>query len=67
MRMKQRARRGYTLAGGDPSDAYRLGNARFSRGEAGDFRSRWELTDAIQSAIEQAGDECYLCAKMRDE
>ena len=28
--------------GGDPSDAYRLGNARFSRGEAGDFRSRRE-------------------------
>ena len=48
---------------GDRSDAYKLGNARFSRGEVGDFRSRRELTDAIKNAIEQSGDECYLCAK----
>lgn len=50
---------------GDPKDAYRLGNAKFSRGEAGDFLSRREMTDTIKSVIEEAGEECPCCAKWR--
>ena len=53
--------------GGDPTDAYRLGNAKFSAGEAGDFGSRREMTDTIKSVIEESGDECYSCEKWKEE
>ena len=51
---------------GDREDAYKLGNARFSKGELlNHFESRRELTDAITDAIEQSGmDGCPRCAKM---
>lgn len=54
---------------GDREDAYKLGNARFSRGElSSHFESRRELTDAIKNAIEQSGmDGCPLCAKMLED
>ena len=49
--------------GGDRSDAYRLGNARFT----GDARSRREWMDAIKNAIEQSGDDCYYCSKWLED
>ncbi len=53
--------------GGDPVDAYRLGNAKFSSGETGIFESRREMTDLIKEEIEWASDECSSCSKWRDE
>ena len=56
-----------TMEGGaDPQEAYKIGNARFTRGELqARFESRKELTDAIKAAIDEiALDECPLCAKM---
>ena len=54
---------------GDREDAYKLGNARFSKGELlNHFESRRELTDAIKAAIEQSGmDGCPRCAKMLED
>ena len=54
---------------GDREDAYKLGNARFSKGELlNHFESRRELTDAIKDAIEQSGmDGCPRCAKMLED
>lgn len=41
--------------GADPAEAYKLGNWLYSRGKLEEFRSRREMTDAIQAAIEDAG------------
>jgi hypothetical protein len=51
------------------TDAYRLGNARFSRGQFAEvFRSPREMTEAIKSAVEDyVSDECPRCAKFRYE
>ena len=47
----------------DPSDAYRLGNNKFSEGELdGRFDTRKEMTDAIKAAIDESGMECYACS-----
>lgn len=45
--------------------AYRLGNARFSKGSLrASFASRIELTDAIKNAVEDhPADMCPRCAK----
>ena len=54
---------------GDHSDAYRLGNSLYTRGRLTDtFRSRREMTDAIQSAIQDAGaDGCPRCDKLLED
>jgi hypothetical protein len=54
---------------GDPEDAYKIGNAMFSAGELKNhFDSRRELTDAIKTAIKQAGlGPCPICAKMLED
>ncbi len=53
----------------DIESAYKLGNALFSAGELdGVFESRREMTDLIQEAVsDNSADECYSCAKWRDE
>lgn len=53
----------------DIEDAYKLGNAKFSRGELGNhFESRREMTDAIKGAVEtHCAGECYSSAKWRNE
>lgn len=49
-------------------DAYKIGNARITSGELTIFNSRREMTDAIKEAVEDnSADECYSCAKHRDE
>ena len=46
----------------DPSDAYRLGNSKFSKGELDEvFYDRREMTDAIKAAIDESGTECPAC------
>jgi hypothetical protein len=48
--------------GADPVDAYRLGNAMFTRGEVALFESRREMTDALKRVM--AGyrpSECFRC------
>jgi hypothetical protein len=58
----------YDALAGDDTPAYKLDNYRLSAGELkGVFSSSREMTDAIKSAIQDAGLECYACAKLRDE
>lgn len=45
--------------------AYAIGTNMFKAGEVDGTRE--EFMDAIKSAIENAADECYCCAKHRDE
>ncbi|MGA9070037.1 MAG: hypothetical protein WB424_07275 [Terracidiphilus sp.] len=53
---------------GDEADAYKLGNYLFSNGKLeGVFSERTEMTDAIKNAIQSAGIECALCAKIDTE
>ena len=48
----------------DPTDAYRVGNSKFTKGEIDDvFDTRKEMTDEIKAAIEEAADECYICVR----
>lgn len=51
------------------TDAYKLASWKFSRGELRDvFKTRKEMTDAIQEAIQNAGSfGCGICAKMMDD
>ena len=54
----------YVNQDSDPSDAYRLGNSKFTRGDLGGvFDTRREMTDEIKAAIEESALECYACAK----
>lgn len=55
--------------GADIEDAYRLGNAKFTRGEFVDiFQDRREMTDTIKSLVEEHyAAECSTCAKWRNE
>jgi hypothetical protein len=47
--------------------AYRLGNTKFSRGEAGAFENRREMTDYIKEVIEDhPAEECPSCEHIRD-
>lgn len=51
----------------DFSDAYRLGNDRFSRGELTDiFESRREMTDTIKFVVEDnyGPESCWACDKL---
>lgn len=49
--------------------AYKLGNYRISQGLLGDrFDDRRDMTDLVAAVVaEYYGDECYVCAKHRDE
>jgi hypothetical protein len=50
---------------GDPADAYRLGNYRFTNGQLGGvFTDRREMTDTIQAAIAESAEECGYCRKV---
>lgn len=51
------------------TDAYKLANWRFSHGQLRDvFKTRKEMTDAIQETIQSAGSfGCGICAKMMDD
>lgn len=53
----------------DIESAYKLGNVKFTAGNLGDiFDSRREMTDIIQEVVaDNAADECYICARHRDE
>ena len=48
----------------DITEAYKLGNAKFSRGELeGDFDDRTQMTDLIKEVVEEnCADECHSCA-----
>jgi len=49
-------------------EAYRLGNSRFSSHSLGGiFVNRREMTDAIKEVVEDAAQECPVCAKVRYE
>ena len=54
---------------GDPSEAYKIANARFTAGELHtEFKSRRELTDVIKEVIEDSGsDGCPLCTKYLED
>ncbi|MGN7919700.1 hypothetical protein [Lysobacter sp. 22409] len=49
--------------------AYKPGNSKYSAGELdGVLESRREMTVLIMEAVnENSSDECYCCAKFRDE
>ncbi len=53
----------------DITEAYKLGNAKFSKGELeGIFDDRKEMTDVIKEVVEDhPAEECPFCAKVRDE
>lgn len=55
--------------GSDSESAYRLGNAKFTKGELKDvFNDRKELTDAIKKAVEEnCSDECNACEKWKED
>lgn len=59
----------YTEGSNDIEEAYKLGNARITSGELeGAFDSRREMTDLIKEVVtENCSDECYSCARHRDE
>lgn len=58
----------YDTLSGDNTPAYKLGNHKLSAGKLGGvFSSPREMTDAVKAAVENAGMECYSCAKMRSE
>ena len=49
----------------DPTDAYKIANARFTSGElAADYANRRELTDAIEAGIKDSCISCPYCEKM---
>jgi hypothetical protein len=49
-------------------DAYKLGNAKFTRGELREFfDERNEMTDAIKKVVQNSAIECFVCAKMLEE
>jgi len=51
---------------GDITEAYKLANSKFSKGETYGFNSRVELTDAIKKVMESsdyASDCCEACQK----
>jgi hypothetical protein len=59
----------YYSGSDDVDEAIELGNKKFARGELEDsFSSPKELEEAIQAAYqENCADECYSCAKWRDD
>lgn len=61
----------YIYEGGEEIEsAYKLANHKFSHGEIeGVFSNRREMTDTIKDVVEDhnTADECYACAKNRDE
>ena len=51
--------------GADIEAAYKLGNHRFSAGSLGEcFDTRREMTDCINSVVQQTADRCWICAKI---
>ncbi len=59
----------FTEGSNDIEEAYKLGNSRISSGELdGAFDSRREMTDLIKAVVDElSADECYSCARHRDE
>jgi hypothetical protein len=58
----------YDTLAGDNTPAYKLGNYKFSAHKLdGIFSDRREMTDAIDAAVNDTGDECYFCAKFWNE
>jgi thermostable 8-oxoguanine DNA glycosylase len=54
--------------GEDVVEAYKRGNARYDKDSLGKiFESRTDMTDYIKEVVEEAADECWSCAKLRDE
>ena len=52
----------------DVVEAYKRGNARFEKDSLGQcFDSRREMTDYIKEVVDDAAEECWCCAKIRDE
>jgi hypothetical protein len=53
---------------GDNTPAYKLGNYRLSAGKLRRvFSSSRELTDTIKAVVEDAGMECYDCAREQSD
>jgi hypothetical protein len=58
----------YDPLAGDNTPAYKLGNYRLSAGKLGRlFSSPREMTDTVKAVVEDAGMDCYICAKERED
>lgn len=56
------------VGGKDILGAYKLAAASFKRGFRKDlFQNQQEFTDCIKEEVEDAAEECWVCAKIRDE
>jgi len=54
----------------DYTPGYKLGNSMITKGEfpgVFDTDDRSEMTEAVKRVVELAPDECFICAKQRDE
>jgi hypothetical protein len=51
----------------DLESAFRRANAKFSRGEVRSFRTRREMTDAMQKVHREAAMECWQHEKLLDD
>ena len=47
----------------NPEPAYELAREKFARGELPDFGSLQDVTDALDEAFLETGEECGACAK----
>ncbi len=51
----------------DIKPAYMLGASRLKKGSLQqEYESQRELTDLIKSVVDDAAEECWMCAKVRD-
>jgi hypothetical protein len=58
----------YDPLAGDNTPAHELGKSKFMAGELkGVFSSSEEVVAAIDSAVQDTGEECYDCVKHRDD
>jgi hypothetical protein len=54
----------------DYTPGYKLGNSLITKGTfpgVFDEGNRGDMTDAVKRVVELAPDECFICAKHRDE
>ena len=60
----------YSTGEFDYTPGYKLGNYLITKGEFSDVfgpDDRGTMTEAVKKVVELAPDECFICAKHRDE